>query len=264
LLGEPTLRRVPCRVPHLPSASPAELSTLCGTRGCQLVLRTAGAFQTPGTSFTLAMYIYMCTESTSIKSFNDLRVKNPNLRLPSSPSISQVHWSPSTAPSPEYITISPPYSLASTRTCAANPSSYSSVSRILFLTQRLAHSCLYQITRTERKRIDTKQHQTVRGATIRAHGTLSTRNILRGAEIARMRVAFYHQAAALLSIAQSTSALYGADFTQYSSVAKRQVDCPVNYFSCEDQGPAFEGTCCQNGQRCALDGDNQAACCPVG
>ncbi|KAI4870467.1 hypothetical protein F4820DRAFT_257410 [Hypoxylon rubiginosum] len=80
-----------------------------------------------------------------------------------------------------------------------------------------------------------------------------------------------YQYAALTSIAATTLALadpvlnpleYGA-FEEYSPVQKRQIDCPDNYFSCEQYGAAFAGTCCENGQLCALDAHNQAACCPT-
>ncbi|EAQ90800.1 hypothetical protein CHGG_02735 [Chaetomium globosum CBS 148.51] len=47
-------------------------------------------------------------------------------------------------------------------------------------------------------------------------------------------------------------------------VAKRQESgCLANFFSCADQGPAFDGVCCQNGQRCALDASDSPACCPT-
>ncbi|KAG7292303.1 hypothetical protein NEMBOFW57_002338 [Staphylotrichum longicolle] len=48
-----------------------------------------------------------------------------------------------------------------------------------------------------------------------------------------------------------------------SPVAKRQT-CLANFFSCADQGATFNGICCQNGQRCALDANNNPACCPNG
>ncbi|KAL2157428.1 hypothetical protein VTH06DRAFT_6120 [Thermothelomyces fergusii] len=47
------------------------------------------------------------------------------------------------------------------------------------------------------------------------------------------------------------------------AIARRQQSCLDNFFSCADQGPAFDGTCCQNGQRCALDVNNEPACCPI-
>jgi hypothetical protein len=47
-----------------------------------------------------------------------------------------------------------------------------------------------------------------------------------------------------------------------AAVAKRQT-CLDNFFSCADQGAAFNGICCQSGQRCALDANNNPACCPV-
>ncbi|KAI2616564.1 hypothetical protein GGR54DRAFT_231340 [Hypoxylon sp. NC1633] len=79
------------------------------------------------------------------------------------------------------------------------------------------------------------------------------------------------QYVALLSIAATAYALadpivnpleYGT-FEDYSPVQRRQVNCPANYFSCEDRGAVFAGTCCQNGQMCALDAHSQAACCPT-
>lgn len=46
-------------------------------------------------------------------------------------------------------------------------------------------------------------------------------------------------------------------------IARRQESCLADFFSCADQGPAFDGTCCRNGQRCALDENNEPACCPI-
>jgi hypothetical protein len=46
-------------------------------------------------------------------------------------------------------------------------------------------------------------------------------------------------------------------------VAKRQA-CLTNFFSCANQGAAFSNICCQNGQKCALDAQNNPACCPSG
>ncbi|KAK0730586.1 hypothetical protein B0H67DRAFT_639070 [Lasiosphaeris hirsuta] len=42
----------------------------------------------------------------------------------------------------------------------------------------------------------------------------------------------------------------------------RRQGCIANFFSCADQGVAFSGVCCQNGQICALDTNNNPACCP--
>ncbi|KAK4131977.1 hypothetical protein BT67DRAFT_451469 [Trichocladium antarcticum] len=50
--------------------------------------------------------------------------------------------------------------------------------------------------------------------------------------------------------------------TAAPAVAKRQ-GCLANFYSCADQGVAFDGVCCQNGQRCALDTNNSPACCPA-
>lgn len=50
----------------------------------------------------------------------------------------------------------------------------------------------------------------------------------------------------------------------FAALQQRQ-GCPASYFSCEDQGlgSVFDGTCCADGQKCALDSNNQAACCPT-
>lgn len=61
--------------------------------------------------------------------------------------------------------------------------------------------------------------------------------------------------------AQGTVAL--ANFIEFAPL-QRAVSCPGGFFSCEDRGSAFIGVCCRNGQQCALDGNNQAACCPQG
>ncbi|KAI1431989.1 hypothetical protein GGR50DRAFT_26337 [Xylaria sp. CBS 124048] len=39
--------------------------------------------------------------------------------------------------------------------------------------------------------------------------------------------------------------------------------CPADFFSCENKGAQFAGTCCQNGQVCSLDAQQSAACCPT-
>ncbi|KAI1325274.1 hypothetical protein F5Y16DRAFT_378429 [Xylariaceae sp. FL0255] len=51
-------------------------------------------------------------------------------------------------------------------------------------------------------------------------------------------------------------------FSVFNEKDQKDVTCPSNYFSCESQGPAFEGTCCENGQVCSLDAASSAACCP--
>ncbi|KAK3310308.1 uncharacterized protein B0T15DRAFT_32653 [Chaetomium strumarium] len=48
-----------------------------------------------------------------------------------------------------------------------------------------------------------------------------------------------------------------------AAIAKRQ-GCLPDFFSCADQGAAFSNVCCQNGQRCQLDANNNPACCPGG
>jgi hypothetical protein len=53
--------------------------------------------------------------------------------------------------------------------------------------------------------------------------------------------------------------------TAPAAVAKRQAaGCLPNFYSCANQGPAFNGVCCQNGQLCALDAASNPACCPSG
>ncbi|KAI1081722.1 hypothetical protein F5B20DRAFT_579051 [Whalleya microplaca] len=69
-------------------------------------------------------------------------------------------------------------------------------------------------------------------------------------------------AAATLVLADPLDPLDYREFSDYSPIQKRDITCPSDYFSCEDRGPAFAGTCCENGQLCALDAQSQAACCP--
>lgn len=40
--------------------------------------------------------------------------------------------------------------------------------------------------------------------------------------------------------------------------------CISGTYSCADQGSAFSGICCANGQSCSLDAQNSPACCPSG
>ncbi|KAF5019260.1 hypothetical protein F66182_8752 [Fusarium sp. NRRL 66182] len=50
-----------------------------------------------------------------------------------------------------------------------------------------------------------------------------------------------------------------------SVIFKRQDSCPDNTFRCsEELGERFSDICCQNGQTCALDADDEPACCPSG
>ncbi|KAK1769890.1 hypothetical protein QBC33DRAFT_304040 [Phialemonium atrogriseum] len=46
------------------------------------------------------------------------------------------------------------------------------------------------------------------------------------------------------------------------ALARRQGGCLANFYSCADQGAAFNNICCQNGQVCRLDANNNPACCP--
>ncbi|KAF4462914.1 hypothetical protein FALBO_10275 [Fusarium albosuccineum] len=50
-----------------------------------------------------------------------------------------------------------------------------------------------------------------------------------------------------------------------SQIFRRDDSCPANTFQCsEELGEQFSDICCQNGQTCALDADDQPACCPSG
>ncbi|CAJ2513455.1 Uu.00g015740.m01.CDS01 [Anthostomella pinea] len=69
-----------------------------------------------------------------------------------------------------------------------------------------------------------------------------------------MRIKHYQQAA-LFSIAASTLSLADpinpllySDFSNYSPIHRRELECPADFFSCENQGAVFKGTCCENGQ----------------
>ncbi|KAH7026348.1 uncharacterized protein B0I36DRAFT_249062 [Microdochium trichocladiopsis] len=65
------------------------------------------------------------------------------------------------------------------------------------------------------------------------------------------------------ALADPQPTLAFTNFVEFAPL-QRAVSCPGGYFSCEDRGSAFLGVCCRNGQLCALDGNNQAACCPQG
>ncbi|CCT61931.1 uncharacterized protein FFUJ_01569 [Fusarium fujikuroi IMI 58289] len=50
-----------------------------------------------------------------------------------------------------------------------------------------------------------------------------------------------------------------------SVIFRRDDSCPANTFRCsEELGERFSDICCQNGQTCAVDADNEPACCPSG
>ncbi|KAI0967087.1 hypothetical protein F4678DRAFT_258831 [Xylaria arbuscula] len=88
-----------------------------------------------------------------------------------------------------------------------------------------------------------------------------------------MRPQSYRPAAALFSIATALSTIHTtlanpvdplgySDALGFFPMLQREVTCPANYFSCEDDGPQFAGACCENGQTCSLDAQQNAACCP--
>ncbi|OTA54323.1 hypothetical protein K449DRAFT_469520 [Hypoxylon sp. EC38] len=80
----------------------------------------------------------------------------------------------------------------------------------------------------------------------------------------RRYVALFSIAAPILTLADPIlNPLEYSSFEDYSPVQRRDITCPANYFSCEDRGAAFQGTCCENGQLCSLDAHSQAACCPT-
>ncbi|KAF5675229.1 hypothetical protein FDENT_9822 [Fusarium denticulatum] len=50
-----------------------------------------------------------------------------------------------------------------------------------------------------------------------------------------------------------------------SVIFRRDDSCPANTFRCsEELGERFSDICCQNGQTCAVDADDEPACCPSG
>ncbi|KAI1339568.1 hypothetical protein F5Y15DRAFT_76803 [Xylariaceae sp. FL0016] len=70
-------------------------------------------------------------------------------------------------------------------------------------------------------------------------------------------------AASTAALAEPINPLLYSDVLRYNPIFKRDVTCPADYFSCEDQGAIFDGTCCENGQICAVDAHSSAACCPT-
>ncbi|KAF9775232.1 hypothetical protein IL306_006680 [Fusarium sp. DS 682] len=62
------------------------------------------------------------------------------------------------------------------------------------------------------------------------------------------------------------TALYAPAYIPPASVIFRRDDsCPANTFRCsEELGERFRDICCQNGQTCAVDADDEPACCPSG
>lgn len=45
---------------------------------------------------------------------------------------------------------------------------------------------------------------------------------------------------------------------------RQTTGCLANMYSCATQGAAFNNVCCMYGQICALDANNNPACCPAG
>lgn len=83
----------------------------------------------------------------------------------------------------------------------------------------------------------------------------------------RKRGRLLHRAAAALFFAAAlpTGNAYLQPFQPVETaktVAKRQSGCLTNFYSCADQGAGFRDVCCQNGQVCSLDANNNPACCP--
>ncbi|KAI5462939.1 hypothetical protein BGZ63DRAFT_402292 [Mariannaea sp. PMI_226] len=75
-------------------------------------------------------------------------------------------------------------------------------------------------------------------------------------------VAQLQLATAFIPEATATST-YGSATT--AVLVGRADTCPSNTFQCsQDLGEKFNGICCQDGQSCALDSDNNPACCPSG
>ncbi|KAI0553507.1 hypothetical protein F4679DRAFT_531635 [Xylaria curta] len=65
------------------------------------------------------------------------------------------------------------------------------------------------------------------------------------------------------TLANPVDPLGFSDALDFFPILQRDVICPANYFSCENQGPQFQGACCENGQTCSLDAHQSAACCPT-
>ncbi|KAI1268800.1 hypothetical protein F5Y18DRAFT_167733 [Xylariaceae sp. FL1019] len=87
-----------------------------------------------------------------------------------------------------------------------------------------------------------------------------------------MRLKRSHHAYAVFAVATSNlhtaladplDPLGYSDLQAFLPINIKDITCPANYFSCEDKGAAFEDTCCENGQKCSLDAQSSAACCPA-
>ncbi|KAI0534012.1 hypothetical protein GGR58DRAFT_484330 [Xylaria digitata] len=65
------------------------------------------------------------------------------------------------------------------------------------------------------------------------------------------------------ALANPVDPLGYSDALDFFPIHRREITCPANYFSCEDQGAQFQGACCENGQTCSLDAHQSAACCPT-
>lgn len=65
--------------------------------------------------------------------------------------------------------------------------------------------------------------------------------------------------------ATATATYYPAYIPPASVIFRRDDSCPANTFRCsEELGERFRDICCQNGQTCAVDADDEPACCPSG
>lgn len=66
--------------------------------------------------------------------------------------------------------------------------------------------------------------------------------------------------------AQTPTAVRRYHAAPVEAVFPRQTSagCISGTYSCADQGSAFSGICCANGQSCALDAHSSPACCPSG
>lgn len=64
--------------------------------------------------------------------------------------------------------------------------------------------------------------------------------------------------------ATPTVGRYRAAAPVHELLARQTDGCISGTTSCANQGSAFNGICCADGQACALDADNSPACCPSG
>jgi hypothetical protein len=73
---------------------------------------------------------------------------------------------------------------------------------------------------------------------------------LRHRSMRRKQLGSFLLAAAVTSSVSAEQPFFPAQTPYPQAKLVRRQDCIPNFYSCADQGPAFNGVCCQNGQRC--------------